>query len=137
MKKFNQIAPKFFLATAVLALSGCISTDAMFGDFDHTPAHASDRYPITVVNGPQGARAQVRPCGNWNSDLTETNDNRPYENLGCAVQNNIAAEIDDPNTIINPHAKAVKNAQSAVSAVYRGENAVNTVTLPSNYAYSR
>ena len=136
MNKFKQIVPKFFFVAAAMSLSGCVSNDALFGDFDRAPTHASDRYPITVVNGPQGAHAQVAPCGNWNSDLTDTKDNKPYENLGCAIQHNIAAEIDDPSTINNPRAKTVKNANTEVAAVLRSESYVNRVTLPGNYPYA-
>lgn len=135
MNTIANIAPKFLLALAALALSGCMTTDAAFGDFEHTPSHASDNYPIKVVNGPRGQQAQVRPCGNWNSDLTETKENRPYENLGCAVQTNIAAEIVDPATLDRPHAVALKNANTEVSAVLRDEGAVSTVTMPTNYTY--
>ena len=135
MKNIILHTTKILLTFSALALSGCMTTDAMLGDFDHAPNHASDRYPIKVVNGPQGARAQVAPCGNWNDDLSNTKDNRSYENLGCAVQSNIAAEIDDPNTLINPRASSVKNSNSAVAAVDRQAAAVSTVTLPSNYAY--
>ena len=135
MKKLILHTTKILLTCSALALSGCMTTDAMLGDFDHAPNHASDRYPIHVVNGPQGARAQVAPCGNWNDDLSNTTDNRSYENLGCAVQSNIAAEIDDPTTLVNPRAESEKNSNSAVAAVDRQAAAVNTVTLPSNYTY--
>lgn len=102
-----------------------MATDAALGDFEHTGSHATDRYPITVVRGPHGARTQVAPCGNWNQDLTETKDNRPYENLGCAVQTNIAAEIVNPDTIDIPTASSPKNATTAVDAVKRQELAVS------------
>ena len=125
----NFSALSLLLATA--SLSGCITTDAAFGDFDHAPAHASDRYPISVVNG----KAQVPACGNWTKDLTETKENRPYENLGCAIQHNIAAELDDPNTMTTPRASSVKSAEDAVGAVTRQQARVNTTTLPSNYTY--
>ncbi|MEO9167471.1 MAG: CpaD family pilus assembly lipoprotein [Aestuariivirga sp.] len=130
-----KTAPKLLLIMGAFALSGCMTTDAALGDFDHAPAHASDRYPITLVNGPQGPKAQVRPCGNWNSDLADTKQNRPYENLGCAVQTNIAAEIVDPTTIDRPHAVALKDSNTEVSAVVREESAVSIVTMPTNYTY--
>ncbi len=135
MNTIANIAPKFLLALAALALSGCMTTDAAFGDFEHTPSHASDNYPIKVVNGPRGQQAQVRPCGNWNSDLTETKENRPYENLGCAVQTNIAAEIVDPRTILQPHPETVDDSNTEVEGVLRQQSRVSTVTMPTNYTY--
>ena len=135
MNDIVKTAPKLFLIMVAFALSGCMATDAALGDFEHAPAHASDRYPITVVHGPRGQQAQVRPCGNWNSDLTETKENRPYENLGCAVQTNIAAEIVDPNSINHPVREKIKDSNTEVAAVLRQENAVSTVTMPTNYTY--
>ncbi len=135
MKTIANATPIFLLVLAALALSGCMTTDAAFGDFEHTPAHASDNYPIKVVNGSRGPQAQVRPCGNWNSDLADTKENGPYENLGCAVQTNIAAELVDPNTINQPHPVTMKDSNAEVVAVTRQEGAVNTVTMPTNYTY--
>ena len=136
MNRLFKYAPKLLLATAsLLALSGCMTTDAMFGDLDHGPAHASDRYPITVVNGHKGPRAQVAACGNWNEDLTDTKQNTAYPNLGCAVQHNIAAELDNPATIDKPQVASVKNAEDGVAAVARQQATVNAVTIPSNYVY--
>jgi type IV pilus biogenesis protein CpaD/CtpE len=135
MNNIVKVAPMFLLTMVALALSGCMTTDAALGDFEHAPAHASDRYPIAVVNGPNGPQAQVRPCGNWDSDLADTKQNLPYGNLGCAVQTNIAAEIVDPTTIDRPHAVAVDDSNTEVTAVLRQQNAVSTVTMPTNYTY--
>ena len=135
MNDIVKTAPKLFLLMVAFALSGCMATDAALGDFEHAPAHASDRYPITVVHGPHGPVAQVPPCGNWNSDLADTKQNLPYENLGCAVQTNIAAEIVDPNSINHPVREKIKDSNTEVAAVLRQENAVSTVTMPTNYTY--
>src|SRR5476649_2640202 len=130
MNDIVKTAPKLFLIMVAFALSGCMATDAALGDFEHAPAHASDRYPITVVHGPKEPVAQVPPCGNWNSDLADTKQNLPYENLGCAVQTNIAAEIVDPRTIIQPYPEAVDDSNTEVAAIIRQQGAVSTVTMP-------
>lgn len=129
-------AAKFLLTGSLFAFTGCVSSDEMFADGDRAPTHASDRYPITVVHGPHGPRARSPACGHWSKDLSDTVDNASYENLGCAVQANIAAEIADPNTINRPHGVSVKDADAGVGAVERQKNAVNAVTLPSNYTYA-
>ena len=135
MNDIVKTAPKFFLIMVAFALSGCMTTDAALGDFEHAPAHASDRYPITVVNGPRGPKTHVAPCGSWNSDLADTKQNLPYENLGCAVQTNIAAEIVDPRTIIQPYPETIDDSNTEVAAILRQQSAVSTVTMPSNYTY--
>jgi len=135
MTHIFKLAPYLLLTAAAMALSGCITNDLALGDTQQVPSHASDRYPITVVNGSHGPKAITPPCGNWSADLTTTKDNGPYENLGCAVQHNIAAEIDNPRTIDKPNGESLKSAEDGVSAVVRQQAAVNTTTMPSNYVY--
>ena len=54
--------------------------------------------------------AQVGPCGLWPEDLGPTYhrehfENRPYWNLGCATQRNLAAMIDNPADLVQPRAE--------------------------------
>jgi pilus assembly protein CpaD len=42
------------------------------------------------------AVAVTKECGDWSTDLNHSPDNAPYPNHGCAVQNNIAAMVQDP-----------------------------------------
>jgi pilus assembly protein CpaD len=46
--------------------------------------------------------AKTDECGLWPEDLSSTAANKHYENFGCAVQANIAAQIANPKTIIVP-----------------------------------
>ncbi len=51
--------------------------------------------------------AHAGPCGLWPSDLGPApdpayNDNRPYWNLGCASQRNLAAMVDNPADFVQP-----------------------------------
>ncbi len=51
--------------------------------------------------------ATVGPCGLWPHDLGPTTDtayveNRPYWNLGCASQRNLAAMVDNPADLVQP-----------------------------------
>jgi pilus assembly protein CpaD len=47
--------------------------------------------------------AVTQACGSWN-DLTVTYDNLPYENFGCAQQNNLAAMAANPLDLEGPRA---------------------------------
>jgi len=54
--------------------------------------------------------AQAGPCGLWPNDLgptldTEYNHNRPYWNLGCSNQRNLAAMVDNPADLVQPRAE--------------------------------
>ncbi len=46
--------------------------------------------------------AVTKPCGDWSRPVTETKDNRPYNNFGCAQQHNIAAMVDNPEDFERP-----------------------------------
>jgi len=51
--------------------------------------------------------AEAGPCGLWPHDLGPTmdtayNQNRPYWNLGCSSQRNLAAMVDNPADLVQP-----------------------------------
>jgi len=55
--------------------------------------------------------ATTAPCGLWPHDLGPAadvayNENRPYWNLGCATQRNLAAMIDDPADLVQPRGES-------------------------------
>lgn len=47
-------------------------------------------------------RAQTNKCGRWPEDMTETSENKHYANFGCAYQNNLAAQVANPNDFLGP-----------------------------------
>jgi pilus assembly protein CpaD len=55
--------------------------------------------------------AVAGPCGLWPEDLGPSVknkgylDNRPYYNLGCASQRNLAAMVDNPHDLVQPRAE--------------------------------
>ena len=51
-------------------------------------------YSRYVAEGPD--------CGNWPTNLARQFDNMHYENYGCAVQKNIAAQIANPADLLGP-----------------------------------
>jgi pilus assembly protein CpaD len=51
--------------------------------------------------------ATAGPCGLWPHDIGPSfdrayNENRPYWNLGCASQRNLAAMVDNPSDLVQP-----------------------------------
>jgi len=46
--------------------------------------------------------AVTSECGDWSSDLSNTSSNEPFSNYGCAVQNNIAAMVVNPEDFVAP-----------------------------------
>jgi len=45
-------------------------------------------------------QAKTDPCGDWSDNVGLTYDNKPMRNFGCAVQQNIAAQVADPRDLI-------------------------------------
>lgn len=74
--------------------------------------------------------AEAGPCGQWPDSLGPTMDagyqeNRPYHNLGCASQRNMAAMIDNPADLVQPRGEqpAYMGRRSVAIDKYRkGEN---------------
>ena len=48
-------------------------------------------------------QAQIPTCGGW-ENIAATRDNKPYENFGCAVSANIAAQVANPEDLLGPRA---------------------------------
>ncbi|MCR9122266.1 MAG: CpaD family pilus assembly lipoprotein [Phyllobacteriaceae bacterium] len=53
-------------------------------------------------------------CGQWTENLIETTQNRHYRDFGCSSQNNLAAQIENPNDLLGPR------AMSPIDATQRG-----------------
>jgi pilus assembly protein CpaD len=55
--------------------------------------------------------AVAGPCGLWPEDLGPSimdpsyNENKPYFNLGCATQRNLAAMVDNPSDLVQPRSE--------------------------------
>lgn len=46
--------------------------------------------------------ASTKECGDWSENLANTYKNTPYPNLGCAMQNNLAAMVSNPDDLLVP-----------------------------------
>jgi pilus assembly protein CpaD len=50
--------------------------------------------------------AEAGPCGMWPADIGPSNkgyrENKPYWNLGCASQRNLAAMVANPADLVQP-----------------------------------
>ena len=67
------------------------------------------------------AQAATR-CGEWPADLASGSsmkgwDNRPYYNLGCATQQNLAAQIADPRDLVRPRVEEPADVQMRTRAI--------------------
>ena len=77
--------------------------------------------------------AEAGPCGLWPADLGPTYEpqhyeNKPYWNLGCASQRNLAAMVDNPADLVQPRGEdsaAYKVRRNTVLSNYRRGEATN------------
>lgn len=103
----------------------------------------SSRISMTTYDaGGSGASAPVRvsfvavkahtnDCGNWPEDLTQTANNKHYANFGCSYQNNLAAQISNPNDLLGPRKPTTIDAEnrSVVIEDYRVNSTVFSPTI--------
>jgi pilus assembly protein CpaD len=86
-----------------------------------------------------GYVAHTDPCGNWPEDAADNFENQPMANFGCAVQHNIAAQVEDPRDLAAPRALGATDAtrRSAVIGTYqKGAPTAATKTADQSVAVS-
>ena len=66
-------------------------------------------------------KAQTDKCGRWPEDLLQTSENKHYADFGCSYQNNLAAQMANPNDLLGPRKQSDIDAENrgAVIDVYR------------------
>ena len=74
--------------------------------------HLDDPHSLATIQLTYTKIAAVAgPCGLWPEDLGPSihspgyNENKPYYNLGCATQRNLAAMIDNPSDLVQPRSE--------------------------------
>ncbi len=78
--------------------------------------------------------AVAGPCGLWPEDLGPSimnngySENRPYHNLGCAYQRNMAAMIDNPSDLVQARAETPSYTERRSEAFEKYRKGVSTTT---------
>ena len=84
------------------------------------------------VNFPR-MKAETGPCGLWPDDIGPTVNplheaNRPHWNHGCAVQRNLAAQVDNPADLVQPRAETPALASRRATAIDKYRKGEPTAT---------
>jgi pilus assembly protein CpaD len=81
--------------------------------------------------------AQTNKCGRWPKDIADTTDNKHYANFGCSYQNNLAAQIANPNDLIGPRKESPMDAEKngVVIRQYRDRGIWNEFLVTSEVDY--
>lgn len=93
---------------------------------------AGDDHQAPVVLGYAAYVAKGPKCGQEWENLTATKENREYNNFGCAVTANIAAEIANPADLLSPRQMDPADAErrQAVLDHYRKGEATSSAKDP-------
>lgn len=73
-----------------------------------------------------GYVAHTDQCGDWSADAADTFNNQPMANFGCAVQHNIAAQIENPRDIEQPRALGASDATRRATVMTNYEKGTPT-----------
>ena len=92
-----------------------------FADKDLTLKSARDQAPDIVTVNLVVYRTHHQDCNQTWDNLAATGGNKPYQNFGCAITANLAAQIADPRDLSRPAAPTSSDAtrKSAILDKYR------------------
>ncbi|MGE0282065.1 MAG: CpaD family pilus assembly protein [Rhizobiaceae bacterium] len=77
--------------------------------------------------------AQTDKCGRWPEDiLAKGDDNKHYANFGCSYQNNLAAQIADPNDLLGPRKPSEIDAEDRGAVIDEYRETVTVLTPASD-----
>ncbi len=119
---------------AALQESGGISAISIGS---YPPLNSADQSPLRLSY--RAVRAAVaHGCGQWPADLAsgaslESWENRPYWNYGCAYQNMIATQVDDPRDLEAPRASTpgdIRTRSRAIEKVRQGADPTTQWSTP-------
>lgn len=88
--------------------NGVPASRVMVTSYQATPEEtaAPVRVAFTAV------KAQTNKCGRWPKDVLDTAENKHYANFGCSYQNNVAAQIANPNDLLGPRKPSPIDAEN-------------------------
>jgi pilus assembly protein CpaD len=82
-------------------------------------AYDSDDPKAPLLAAYDYEKTEIPACGKDWGDLSKTADNRVYDNFGCAVTANMAAQIANPNDLVRPRAEDAPDAERRMTVLDR------------------
>ncbi|OWV96434.1 CpaD family pilus assembly protein [Rhizobium sp. R693] len=86
---------------------------------------AGDAAPIRLTF--VGTTAMTSQCGQWPRDMINDFNNQNYYNFGCATQNNLAAQIANPEDLIAPRGMTPIDATRRNAAIKEYRETTSTI----------
>lgn len=62
-------------------------------------------------------KATTGKCGRWPDDMLKTSENKHWANFGCSYQNNLAAQVANPNDLVGPRRPSEIDAENRTVAI--------------------
>ncbi|TAK47499.1 MAG: pilus assembly protein CpaD [Xanthobacteraceae bacterium] len=98
----------------------------------HYQPDSPTRFATIRINYPK-ITAEAGPCGLWPEDLGPSRnriylENKPYYNLGCATQRNLAAMVENPADLVQPRAETPAYTSRRAVAFDRYRRGTTTAT---------
>ena len=97
--------------------------------------HPADPHELAVIRlSYSRIAATTGPCGMWPQDLgpslsnPDYFENKPYYNLGCASQRNLAAMIDNPSDLVQPRSETAPSTARRSEAFEKYRKGESTTT---------
>ena len=97
--------------------------------------HPADPHELAVIHlSYSRIAATTGPCGMWPQDLgpslsnPDYFENKPYYNLGCASQRNLAAMIDNPSDLVQPRSETAPSTARRSEAFEKYRKGESTTT---------
>ncbi|WP_064821142.1 CpaD family pilus assembly protein [Rhizobium phaseoli] len=112
----NQVRAE--LASRGIASSKIINTS-------YAAAGAGDAAPIRLSF--TGTTAITTQCGQWPKDISNDFANQNYYNFGCATQNNLAAQVANPEDLVAPRGMTPIDAQRRNNAIQEYRTTTTTI----------
>lgn len=99
----------------VLMDAGVPSARIVLTNYNSPASQASAPIRLSFV----AVTAITDECGQWPSDLTgpTVNQNKNYENFGCASQQNLAAQIANPSDLVGPRGMSPIDAANRATVI--------------------
>ena len=93
----------------VVALTAC---DKMVDGSNFTP-----REKEAQVDPKTGTLTMPHPCPDWSQSQTQNYKNDLHSNFGCAVNSNLAAQIENPRDLVHGHGKRTPDTETTTSVI--------------------
>lgn len=98
--------------------NGVPASRIMMASYQAAPEEVSAPVRVSFA----AMRAQTGKCGRWPKDVLESSDNKHYANFGCSYQNNIAAQVANPEDLLGPRKPTPIDAQNRGAVIDEYQN---------------